>query len=321
MEKHRRIGFPENPEYVAELRAAPQFHWQEFIAGLVPIYQDARHSLKDLLESLTVSPSVYWYPGSGDDFRPLVLDVPNNAVGRRLFRTTCPDLHKDPVVFWMNDYSNYYADFPRYETQSSETPYPNRWLSEERKAREEHQWDQWFGWGRYESKLAIAERVERYVFRERLPVTLFTVNVKNRDQREHDRPEGGDTYLGIFSNVPSHVLFEEAILPMRLNVSCVLLSKQGGFAGEIFHYNQYEEIPALLRTFEPELGPVDLFLIDMNGQDEETKTPRFDSIKDYQYVGGPVRLGWQPCRAYARPGLRYQLKKKTSGYVAKKLPW
>ena len=156
MEKHRRIGFPENPEYVAELRAAPQFSWQEFIAGLTPSDEGSDSDLKALLAELCVSPSIYWYPGSGSDFRPLVLDVPNNGAGRRLLRTTCPDLTEDPVVFWMNDYADYYAEFPRFETQASESPYPNRWLSEERKAREEHQWDQWFGWGRYESKLAIA---------------------------------------------------------------------------------------------------------------------------------------------------------------------
>jgi hypothetical protein len=166
----------------------------------------------------------------------------------------------------------------------------------------------------------IAERVERYVFRDRLPVTLFTVNVKNHDQGSNNRPDNGDTYLVIFSNVPSHVLFEEAILPLRLNVSCVLLSKQGGFAGEIYHYNQYEQVPTLLRAFESELGPVDLYLIDMSGQDDE-KNPRFDVIKDYEYIGGPVPLGWKPCRAFGRPGLRYELKRKPPGYVGKRIPW
>ena len=320
MEKHRQIGFPKDPQYLAELRALSTFSWAEFVDGLMPIDPGSGSNLKDLLRRLQVSPSLYWYPGSGDDLRPLVLDVPNNAVGRRLFRTSSPDFENDPILFWMNDYFGYYAEFPRAGTEVSEVSYPSDWWPKEKKDFQAHQWDQWLGWGRYEAALEIAEQVERYVFRDRLPVTLFTVNVKNHDQGVNDRPKDGDTYLVIFSNVPSHVLFEEAMLPLRLNVSCVLLAKQGGFAGEIYHYNQYEQIPTLLRSFESELGPVDLYLIDMSGQDND-RNPRFDVIKDYEYVGGPVPLGWKPCRAFARPGLKYELKRKPPGYVGKKLPW
>jgi hypothetical protein len=320
MDKHRRIGFPKDANYLEELRATPPFSWAEFVDGLIPIGDDVGTSLKSLLAQLRRPPSVYWYPGSGDDLRPLVLDVPNNALGRRLFRTSSPDLEGDPVIFWMNDYYHSYAAFPNLGAEASEVPYPPAWLPEEERLPLVHRWDQWFGWGRYESTLKIAEQVERYVFRDRLPITLFTVNVKNIDQGKNNRPAEGDTYLVVFSNVPSHVLFEEAILPLRLNVTCVLLAKQGGFAGEICNYNQYEQIPTLVRAFEPELGPVDLYLIDMSGQDDHRR-PRFEVIQDYEYVGGPVPLGWSPCRAFGRPGLRYELERKPPGYVGKKKPW
>jgi hypothetical protein len=207
----------------------------------------------------------------------------------------------------MNDYYRGYADFPTNDRQSSAVPEPPIYS---RDARWDQQYERWRGWARYEAVLAIADSVERYVFRDRLPITLFTVNVKNRNQGSKDRPVAGDTYIVIFSNVPSHVLFEEAILPMRLNVSTVLLSKVGGFAGELDNYNQYYEIPRLLREFEPELGLVDLYLIDANGQDQESGRPRVECLADYSYVGGPIKLGWYPCRAYGRPGLAYNLERK-----------
>lgn len=310
MEKHRRIGYARNPDYIAELRALEQFGWHEFIDGLVPVDQSVGSTLKEQLAQLHVRPSIYWYPGSGTDLRPLVLDVPNNAIGRRLFRVSNPDLSEDPIVFWMNDYSRHQADFPRHHREGSRTLLNLLAFRGELVSDYEFLCEQWRGWDRFETELEIAERVERYVFRGLLPVTLFTVNVKNKNQGAHDRPESGDTYLVIYSNVPSHVLFEEAILRMRLHVTCALLSKQGGFAGEIYGFNQYTEIPALLKAFEPELGPVDLYVIDAGGHNYEEKTVGPECIKDYEYVGGPVPIGWSPCRAFGRPGLRYELERK-----------
>jgi len=319
-EKHGSIGKAKDSNYLNRLRAAPRISWSRFIDGLTPTDGGTESKLRNLLGQLAVPPSLYWYPGSGEDLRPLVLDVPNNAIGRRLFRSSDPDLTGDPVIFVMNDYSSYIKNFPDKETQTSLAHWPSWWLPKDEQDRLIHLHYQWKGWGRYRSTLSIGELVERYVYLDRLPVTIFTVNVTNHSQGVHDRPESGDTYVLLFFNVPSHVLFEEFILPLRLHVTTVLLSKQGGFSSQLWPFEQYEDVPNLLSEFEPELGPVDLYLIDAYGQDLLSKAPLAKSIRHYEYIGGPVKIGWHPCRAFGRPGLHYNLTLKPKGYIGEPAP-
>lgn len=274
--------------------------WQSFLKGLEPTHSGQSTDLKDALRKIISKPSIYWYPGSGMDFKPLILDAPNNPTGRRLFRLNDPDFSTDPILFWMNDHSSYLVDAP--ESKSFKASY--RWLFEinEPEGDDEH----YEHWGRYGAALNIAEKREDYVYANKIPVTLFTVNICNKNQHSKNRPDGGDTYLVIFSNTASHALFEEVIFPIRLNVVCTVLAAQGGFSSQLKGFEQYRDIPKLLRKCEEELGPVDLYLLDDQAHDDQTRLPNSPYIRHYECLGGRVRIGWYPCRAFGRPGLKYE---------------
>jgi hypothetical protein len=94
----------------------------------------ANTPLLNLLKSLTSPPEVYWYPGCGQDFCPLLFDTPNNPLGFRLMRVEnhqtekadCIRLNesdKKPVILWMNDYLDTYTDFPNRRHLGQIIPY------------------------------------------------------------------------------------------------------------------------------------------------------------------------------------------------------
>jgi len=287
-------------------REDKRLDWSGFLQGLEPANPGQKTDLKDALSRIVHKPSIYWYPGSGMDFKPLILDVQNNPTGRRLFRLNDPDYSKDPILFWMNDHSSYLAEAPEAKTLKASYCWPMD--KDEPQGEDEH----YNKWGRYGTYLDIAEKREDYVYAAKTPVTLFTVNVRNENQSSKNRPDGGDTYLVIFSNTASHALFEELIFPLRLNVVCTVLAAQGGFSSQLRGFEQYRDIPKLLRKCEDELSPVDLYLLDDQAHDGKLKRPNSPYIRHYEYVGGPVRIGWYPCRAFGRPGLRYELQRKSN---------
>lgn len=252
--------------------------WHEFVEKLVPTNSAQPDGLRQHLRNIARKPSVYWYPGSGMDIKPLALDVPNNPLGRRLFRINEPDYAEDPVIFWMNDHGGYQN------------------LSEEPKQKLT---------GGLDLVISVGDQREDYVFNECIPVTLFTVGITNKRRGEYDRPINGDHYLVILSKVPSHILFEEVFFPGRLRVACVLLAAQGGFSMQLRGFQQYRDIPKLLSLTEQELGPVDVFLLDGQAHNSGLRRPNSPYIRHYEQLGGSVRLGWDPCRAFLRPGLTY----------------
>lgn len=260
--------------------------WSEFVERLVPVVASQPRGLRQHLENIVRKPSVYWYPGSGMDVKPLTLDVPNNLLGRRLFRINEPDYAEDPVIFWMNDHGAY----------QDLTEEPKRKLHKD-----------------LDLVVSVADQREDYIFNECIPVTLFTVGITNEETGGNARPTNGDHYLVILSKVPSHVLFEEVFFPGRLNVACVLLAAQGGFSMQMRGFEQYRDIPKLLSLTEQELGPVDVFLLDEQAHDSNLRRPNSPYIRHYEPLGGSVRLGWDPCQAFIRPGLTYCLDGKPNG--------
>jgi len=275
--------------------------WAEFIGGLTPLHQ-RKPVLLRRLSQFAQAPHIYWYPGCGTDLSPLILDVPNNPTGERLYRLNAQATDQSaPIVLWMNDYNQHQQDFPkpgqihvRYEAVSRAF----RW--------EYSRNDRWRGWSHYGVRLEVNRHQERYLFEGEIPVTLFTVTVFNRHQGIHTRPVSGDRYLGIYSNCASHELLRKVLLPFGIRPRCVALIRQGGFSGQL-HYDQYIDLPDWLTEREAELGgPVDLYVIDAYGQDLKFKRPLAESIAHYDYRGGPVPWGWIPCRAFGRPGLVYQ---------------
>lgn len=285
---------------------AARLSWADFIEGLIPRRDGQSTELKDQLARFTKKPAIYWYPGSGMDFKPLILDTPNNPTGRRLFRLSDPDHSADPILFWMNDHGSYLATEPQSKTVKADFS----WSDDDDYLFSENR--QYERWGKYGASLDIAQRREDYLFRNVTPVTLFTVTVRNENQESKNRPAAGDTYLMLFSQTASHALFEELIFPLRLNVVCTILAAQGGFSGQLRGFEQYRDIPKLLRKCEDELGPVDIYLLDDQAHDGVTKRPNSPYIRHYDYIGGPVRIGWYPCRAFGRPGLSYALQTKSA---------
>jgi hypothetical protein len=141
----------------------------------------------------------------------------------------------------------------------------------------------------------ILKKREDYIFDGHLPVTLFSVR------------KNGAEYLVVFSNIPSHVLFAEVIFPARLNVACTLLAAQGGFSGQLFGFEQYRDIPKILSLTESELGPVDVYFLDAYAHDKVLRRPNSPYIRRYEYQAqNRLPCGWQPCRAFIRPGLSFQ---------------
>jgi hypothetical protein len=211
------------------------------------------------------------------------------------------------MLLWMNDYSSYQLWFPRFgpiRVQHDPGGGSFSW--------ETSRDDRWRGWNQYDTSLEIHPQQERYLFEDDLPLTLFTVTVKNRNQGVHLRPHQGDKYLVIYTNSASHELLRRVFLPYGIRPRCVALIRQGGFSGQL-HYEQYIDLPAWLTEREAELGgPVDLYVIDAYGQDLKFKRPLSEAIAHYDYRGGPVPWGWSPCRAFGRPGLHYQRAHKAS---------
>ncbi len=281
--------------------------WEDFVGGLIPTSEVQSSELKDCLSRFGKKPSIYWYPGSAMDLKPLILDAPDNPTGRRLFRLNEPNYEADPIIFWMNDHGSHLVGAP--ETRSFKASYSWPRNSDYPIGEDEH----YDGWGKYETDVSVAEKREDYLFGDSIPVTLFTVTVRNENQNSKTRPKGGDTYLVIFSHTASHALFEELIFPLRLNVVCTILAAQGGFSRQLRGFEQYRDIPKLLRKCEEELGPVDIYLLDDQAHDGKTKRPNSPYIRHYAYIGGPVRIGWYPCRAFGRPGLVYSIERKPGG--------
>jgi len=233
--------------------------WWEFLERLVPSNPEQSKTLLNHLIALSVKPSIFWYPGSGSDIKPIFSRPPNNPLSGRLLRIDNSATLENPILFWMNDLEDIFK-----KTNPSQ-----------------------------DSEVVVKKR-EDYIFNGVLPVTLFSI----RDL--------GAEYLVVFSNVPSHLLFAEVIFPARLNVASTLLAAQGGFSSQLFGFEQYRDIPKILSLTESDLGPVDVYFLDAQAHSKVHRRPNSPYIRHYEcQLQSSLPCGWQPCRAFTRPGLHY----------------
>ena len=263
--------------------------WQRILDGLVPTDHAQVNSLLDVLRSLGQAPEVFWYPASARDLVPLLLDVPDNPTGKRLLRLNAT-FNGTPRILWMNDLGDDYVNFPesdllgcQFDTQC----YAPIW--------DEYRAKAWFG----PSK-------ESYVFNDCVPVTLFTVRVENASDSSHPRGKDGDEYLVCFSSCSSSALFKNLFVPGHLKLPCIALIKNASFdVTTNERRSHYDALPIAVMENENAVGQVDLWVLDIDGQQGESRTPYADCLQDYEYVGGPLRWGWVPTRIFARRGAHY----------------
>ncbi len=264
--------------------------WKNFLKDLRPEIINRETSLLEKLSRFESAPDLFWYPGSGKDFVPLLLDVPHNPTGRRLYRTDSEPEEK-PVLFWMNDHDRSLKDFPDYGLlgKSFSPPYEELWKT-------------------YDAEISLGSRKEIYRFNKDITITLFSAKVKNRNQGAHDRSESGDEYLICFSPCDSEQLFEEVFAPYRFHLAFVALIAQGGFSKQRSGFNQYIDLPNRVTDLKNYVGAVDFWCIDLYGQKREM--PAAPSLQEYEYIGGPLPWGWPPSRLYGRAGIQYSRERR-----------
>lgn len=202
-------------------------------------------------------PAIFWYPGSGEDFTPLVLDVPNNPAKQRIFPLTGPREQR-PLMLWMNDYAPDYAQLPKRRGHCSQSA--NAQL-----------------WKRLRADVAVMRRrVHLTLPADRQPsghgpihLRLFEVRVTNDSQAaQRQRPSRGDRYTVIFSPAESAQLLRSVIVKHRLHVELVALIRQGGLSGQrpmypyMKPFQQYTDLPLLLDSFGGEIGHVAGYVVD-----------------------------------------------------------
>ena len=117
--------------------------WWEFLDRLAPSNPDQSKNLLNHLIALSVKPSIFWYPGSGSDIKPIFSKHQNNPLSCRFLRINNSATLQDPILFWMNDLEDI-----------SKRIEPNR------------DWEE------------ILKKREDYTFNGLLPVSLFSI----RDQ-------------------------------------------------------------------------------------------------------------------------------------------
>lgn len=237
--------------------------WSKLIQSLQPIPSGAMMNScgneQTILEQIeTTDPSIFWYPGSGHDLTPLLLDVPGNPTGERLFPLKGSE-QKKSLILWMNDYLDHTLMFPFYNRETDCVP---KTLTH-----------------RYRASVAIEKPdllyglVSPYGTQQNVtrtsvvPISIFQVRVKNATAGKHKRLENGDVYTVIFSYGESEFLLRNVFAPHRLMIRVVALIKQGGTSGQrshfgLGHFEQYRDIPRLLRENEKTLGRVDSYIVD-----------------------------------------------------------
>lgn len=229
--------------------------WRTFMQCWQECSNSNASDLADIFERLAnADPDLYWYPGSGWDLTPLVLDTPNNPTEKRLFPLRGPKQTRE-LLLWMNDYSGDSRNEP--EEFDLECP------SDATDAIQE--------------KLRVAIGVEEPIGsftiptnprtqEQPVPVTVFQIRVTG-GTGNHRRPTDGDTYTVLFSRIESEVLVRQVFVPNKIPVRVVALQRQGGFSGQRAHFGlgdfeQYRDVPRLLQEHEPELGQVEAYLFD-----------------------------------------------------------
>jgi hypothetical protein len=267
--------------------------WKTLIDAMVqlPMKDDVvggsrhEHPLKDVLEA---EPAIYWYPGSGHDLVPLVLDMPRNPTGRRLFPHLGSHQAK-PLLLWMNDYNDCSTGFHDQGEHPVDLGGARPIVRIEGEP------------GRF--CIPIPAQSAGDMSAATIPLTVFkarVMNAKPRRRPRHVRPLGGDLCTVFYSAVESEMLLRTIFAPHRIRVEIVALVKQGGFSNQRADFSQYKDIPRLLTEFTRDVGPVQAYLVDNNVK-----------IRDYHSL---ERL-WQPAWGFC--GTRMWVPNKDMIYLAR----
>jgi len=257
-----------------------QSDWQTLLRRLRPRSASQGDQLLRKLASFSFAPDIFWYPGSGADLTPLLLDVPDNPLCRRLLRIDQKSQGR-PFLLWMNDYSKSLENYPDSCVRDDDMVSDYRNL-----------------WHEYCSTATYTGKLERYSFDEEIRISLFTVVVKNKEQGVHQRKMTGDEYLVCFSNCDSEILLERLFAHYQIHLSVIALIRQGGFSGQKIGFDQYIDLPERVIDYRHKLGLAEFWVIDRYGQDDKRR-PAADSLKGYSYEGGPLCWGWPPARLFA----------------------
>jgi hypothetical protein len=252
--------------------------WQDFLGNLAPEDPSQGRVLNDKFIGLGAAPDISWYPGSGHDITPLLLDVPGNPTHRRLMRTL-REPEEQPLLLWMNDSADMYAEFPDPDILGRECvqQYPELWSQ--------------FG-----SLATLGTAREIYMCGD-IKICLFTVTVMNLQNRTQWRGEGGDEYLVCFSHCDSEKLFKKIFVQHRLHVSRIALIKQGGLSGQRRGFDQYVDLPKMVVMHADSVGEVNSWVLDTQGL-AGTGVPRAGVLKSHKRIGRPLDWGWSPARIY-----------------------
>jgi hypothetical protein len=252
--------------------------WKSLIDSMVhlPMMEDVvgkgcgEQLLKDVLEA---EPAIYWYPGAGDDVAALVLDMPQNPTGRRLFPLRGHRQGK-PLLLWMNDYLDGYAAFPSGGKDIGGKFDVNL--------------------GKVQATVKIENSPCRFVIQTAgtspsnqrataIPLTIFQARVKSKPSMKgkparYERDVKGDLYTVFYSAAESEMLLRLVFAAHRIPVEVVALIKQGGFSVQRGHFDksgfeQYRDIPRLLTEFAPQVGQVQAYLVD-----EDVNIPNYKPL-------------------------------------------
>jgi hypothetical protein len=234
-----------------------------------------------LQEIAAAKPDVYWYPGSGSDLTPLVLDPPGNPTGKRLFPLRGPKQGKN-LILWMSDYLDAFWGGPNGFDLGHSGADIERYLR---------------------VKVEIVDPVGRFMIATdhvstgrtvSVPVAVFRVRVCGGN-RGYERPAEGDLYTVLFSPTESELLLQQVFVPHAIPVRVVALQRQGGFSVQRSHFKQYRDIPRLLRQHEPQLGRIDAYLVDHNveipGYEPWGGADASLGQRRHKDVGAPTREG------------------------------
>ena len=278
--------------------------WKTLIGSLIqhPMEGSAGWScpeqiIKDVLDA---GPAVYWYSGSGDDLVPLVLDMPQNPTGRRLFPQRGTKQGK-PLLLWMNDYQNSLAGFP-YKNQFN------------------------IDLGNVQATVEIEQSPCRFVIpvkglpqtfkrKRAIPLTLFQVRVKNKPPKKgmpgrYVRSLEGDIYTVFYSPVESEILLRSVFAAHEISVEVVAIIKQEGHfdrGGLPFskQNKSYQIIPKLMQECADQIGKVQAYLVDkdctISGYEIKPHSPQ---IPDWGC--GVVRM-WEPLNSVVQAQLQPNL--------------
>lgn len=203
---------------------------------------------KEISEILSSEPLLYWYPGCGHDLTPLLLDLPNNPTGQRLYPLRGEKQEKN-LLLWMSDYVDDTLLFlSGVKEDGLQSPQMSRLGSFSIEGPVEH-----YG-------LMLFDLTFRHYMPGVVPLSVFHVRVKSKRRKPHQRPEEGDLYTVIFSFCESEILLRQVFLRHSVQVSVVAIIGQSSWGCMRKDFNQRTDLPRLLG----ETGKVEAYITDID---------------------------------------------------------